>query len=1034
MNKKRTLTALVAVLALLLAFTACGSKQPVITGVSEGGVYVLGTDTVAPAFDLGEAVLQKDGGPAKTFVSGTVIEEAGSYVLTVTYEEKDYTVSFTVKNPPVDPPVITGVTDGEKVVYGTTLTPVFDKGTATLQKDGGEAVDFASGTEVSAIGSYVLTVTFEDVSSTVSFEITLPDYTGQITDYFLSGTLAGSYFSSDSVYRVEGESLVIQDNADNQAWGIVRRKVEHVNLTEYPYLEISVTSMTNCSAAFKASEEEFGADADMLVAKFSAAGRYVLDLKTWAESRGLDLADAEIWIQLIIEGQSFNDGQMEAVFDYYCSIQTIPELEPAGAYVDNTPETINRWQADTANIQWFEGDECASAVVTGSENYGKFIKRVNFNTKEYPFLIIDIEEIVDEWKIEGFLVENWQVTGTPLPIVSGSEAGVFEVNLQTLFGEKENVDIVLEFYIVGKSDTAMFRLNGLWTTADPYYAPRVTGAADGSVLNLREGEIVIGFDKGTATLKKDDGQPVAFENGGKITEVGSYELTVTCKDKITTIRFTVVDENTDPDLIDDFRNLADFAKEGGSGTFALNADGQITLTNGEGQDVKIARSQAYAFDFSEKNVLVLELIANEEFDGNLNIEILDDVNWVQTTARVSALVKETFAAGEGKVGIRAYFVIGEADKLSDGSKVNWKGAQVSAKMKLHLENAPAEVTLISLSYAAESEIPQPADPDRIDNFRDLEVFVKESGSGTFALNADGQITLTNGEGQDVKIARSQAYAFDFSEKNVLVLELIANEEFDGNLNIEILDDVNWVQTTARVSALVKETFAAGEGKVGIRAYFVIGEADKLSDGSKVNWKGAQVSAKMKLHLENAPAEVTLISLSYAAESEIPQPADPDRIDDFKGTNFSVDPETSGEVTKDASGRLTLKTGADQIANVKSSPYAFDFTEKNVLVLEVIANEGFGDDGLELELLDDVNWAHILVKLSDLQKTTFDAGEGKVGYRYYLVIDEATKTGDGSKVTWNGQKVTAKMGLRLFNWNAEVTFVSLSYAAESEIPA
>ena len=1035
---KKLLTVLAAALCAMLALLGACSGRLRITGVSDGGVYVLGTDVVAPEFDRGEGALQKDGGPARPFESGTPITEAGDYVLTVTWEEEEVSVSFTVENPAAEPPVVSGVADGDKVVYGTAITPTFDKGTATLQKDGGEKADFVSGTAVTEIGSYVLTVTDGEASVSVSFEITLPDYTGQITDEFLCNTMAGSYISSDASFTAENESLTIRDNADNQAWGIVKRKIEHVNLNEYPYLELALTSMTNCTAAIKVGQEEFALDADMLVSKFSVPGRYVVDLKPWAESRGMTLDDCEVWLQLIVEGQSANDGQMSAVFDYYRSVKEIPGLEPAGPYVDNTPETINQWQADTANIRWFEGDDFASAVVTdGSADYGKFVKRVNFNTALYPFLIVDIAEVVIDWKIEGFVVENWQMTSTPLPIISGTEAGVYEVNLQNLFGAKENVDIVLEFYINGKSDTEMFRLNGLWTTDEAYYPPRVTGAAEGAVLNLYTGDIVIGFDKGTATLQKDDGQPAAFENGGKITEVGSYRLTVTYGDKTTTINFTVVNENTDPDLVDNFRNISAFAKESGEGTMELTTEGQIALKNGVGQDVKIGSAAAYTFDFTDKNVLVLEFIANAGFDGNLNIEILDDVNWVQAAAKASALAKETYDAGDGKTGYRVYFVIDKAVKTDgSGTEVVWKGEKVSAKLKLHLENESAEITLLSLRCATEADVPEIEVSALIEDFNDLSAFVKESGEGTYELNADGQITLKNGAGQDVKIGSTVSYNFDFIEKNVLALEFIANESFDGNLNIELLDDVNWVEVKAKASALAKETYNAGEGRVGYFVYLVVDKAVKTDgSGTEVAWKGEKVSAKLKLHLENESAEVVLLSLRCATEADLPKPADPDLIENFKGLNFTTDAETSGEVTRDGNGRLTLKTAPDQIANVKSSAYSFDFTEKNVLVLEFIANEAFGDNGLELELLDDVNWVNLKVTLNSLPKTTFDAGEGKVGYRYYLVINEGTKTdGSGTKVTWKGEKISAKLGLRLFSWNAEVTFVSLSYASESEIPA
>ena len=75
------------------------------------------------------------------------------------------------ETPPAPVINVTGVTEGQSVVYGTVITPEFDNGTATLAKDGSEAVEFVSGTEVSEIGNYVLTITAEPTVVTVNFSI-----------------------------------------------------------------------------------------------------------------------------------------------------------------------------------------------------------------------------------------------------------------------------------------------------------------------------------------------------------------------------------------------------------------------------------------------------------------------------------------------------------------------------------------------------------------------------------------------------------------------------------------------------------------------------------------------------------------------------------------------------------------------------------------------------------------------------------------------------------------------------------------------
>lgn len=70
----------------------------VVSGVKDGATYELGEDTVIPEFNVGTATLKKDDGEAKTFESGTAIEETGAYVLTVTRGEDVEIVNFTVKS------------------------------------------------------------------------------------------------------------------------------------------------------------------------------------------------------------------------------------------------------------------------------------------------------------------------------------------------------------------------------------------------------------------------------------------------------------------------------------------------------------------------------------------------------------------------------------------------------------------------------------------------------------------------------------------------------------------------------------------------------------------------------------------------------------------------------------------------------------------------------------------------------------------------------------------------------------------------
>ncbi|NCB52651.1 MAG: leucine-rich repeat domain-containing protein, partial [Clostridia bacterium] len=66
-------------------------------------------------------------------------------------------------------PEVDGVANGE--AYNTDVTATFAEGTATLAKDSGAASAYASGTEISAEGGYVLTVTNAVGSTVISFTI-----------------------------------------------------------------------------------------------------------------------------------------------------------------------------------------------------------------------------------------------------------------------------------------------------------------------------------------------------------------------------------------------------------------------------------------------------------------------------------------------------------------------------------------------------------------------------------------------------------------------------------------------------------------------------------------------------------------------------------------------------------------------------------------------------------------------------------------------------------------------------------------------
>lgn len=106
------------------------TTAPSITGAEDGKTYTAG---ISPAFNEGTATLQKDGGAINSFVSGTLIQDDGSYTLIVTDAAGNQTqISFTigtVSKPakPAAPTVTAG--DGQAAV---SFTPPSSGGSAIL--------------------------------------------------------------------------------------------------------------------------------------------------------------------------------------------------------------------------------------------------------------------------------------------------------------------------------------------------------------------------------------------------------------------------------------------------------------------------------------------------------------------------------------------------------------------------------------------------------------------------------------------------------------------------------------------------------------------------------------------------------------------------------------------------------------------------------------------------------------------------------------------------------------------------------------
>lgn len=177
---------------------------PVVTGVANGGLYNVG---VFPTFTDGNATLSKDGGVASDFVSGTEVEEEGSYTLVVT----DYVGNTTIVNFVIDKtapmiPVLTSPTDG-KFLKPTELTK-FDWNDVTL--------DANSLPEGSLPVEYRLELTAGPVSPVLDVNNAFDSFDHKSPWLSVSEYVNETYFSTlgDGVYFWNVKS---KDEADNNS-------------------------------------------------------------------------------------------------------------------------------------------------------------------------------------------------------------------------------------------------------------------------------------------------------------------------------------------------------------------------------------------------------------------------------------------------------------------------------------------------------------------------------------------------------------------------------------------------------------------------------------------------------------------------------------------------------------------------------------------------------------------------------------------------------------------------------------------------
>lgn len=375
--------------------------------------------------------------------------------------------SVSVDNPSVTGdkmPTILGVEDQKTYYEGTdSIAPTFDVGMATLKKDDGEPKTFVSGTAITEKGTYVLVVTNGNQSTTITFTIAeyYETYAGEMTDYFDNTRLHKDYITdANSEVSLQNGVLYFQNKPDGDPWGILKRKFEKVNATKNPYLEIKVDKLGDGPGnrlEIALLTDEWGIDVTIETITYS--GTYYINVLDYVKKNQLDEQEADLYLKMAIVGKTA--GFASAQIDYFRSVATIPAAVKAERYVDNTAETLSAWRADTASLKYInqKGTAYVSAP-NDNENYGKAVKRVSLNTKDYPILAIDIDSISGEaaWSLK------YQIAGGDENLIydGHSDTGIKYVDLTKCVGleANESIAVNLYFYVIGIGDNDIVHING----------------------------------------------------------------------------------------------------------------------------------------------------------------------------------------------------------------------------------------------------------------------------------------------------------------------------------------------------------------------------------------------------------------------------------------------------------------------------------------------------------------------------------------------------------------------------------------------
>jgi uncharacterized lipoprotein NlpE involved in copper resistance len=487
------------------------TTHPVVTGVTDGGYY---NNNVTVNFsDTNNPTATLNGVP---FASGTIVSAEGSYTLVVTdLAGNSTTVHFVIDK---TVPVVAGIADG--AYYNHNVTPTFTDlylAGATLN-----GVPFASGTIVSAEGSYTLVVTdLAGNSTTVHFVIdkTVPvvagiadgayynhNVTPTFTDLYLAGaTLNGVPFASGTIVSAEGSyTLVVTDLAGNST--TVHFVIDKTNPTvagvidgSYYNYDVVITFDDLNLAGATLNGTPFLSGATV-----SAEGIYVLVVS--------DLAGNSVTITFVID-------------------KTVPFVAGVtdGAYY-NHDVTINYSDLYLAGATLNGAPFISGTVVTAEGSYTLVVTDLAGNVTTIHFVIDKTNPAVAGVLDGGYYNHDLTISYSDTNIAGATLNGVPFVSGTVVTAEGSYTLVVID--LAGNSTTVHFVIDKT--------VPVVAGVIDGGYYNHDVFVVFADLYLAGATL---NGSP--FSSGTWVTTEGAYVLDVWDLAGNHTIIHFVIDK-TDP--------------------------------------------------------------------------------------------------------------------------------------------------------------------------------------------------------------------------------------------------------------------------------------------------------------------------------------------------------------------------------------------------------------------------------------------------------------------------------------------------------